>query len=410
VTNSQINYEAKAGQVYTNNIVASGIAFLSKLFAEAPLIIEAKTGDKWEPLGDHTLVSIIDQPNPWYDGSVLWMGTLLSLVIDGNAYWLKIRNNTGEVGGLVYVSHTQVWPKTSDTTKLVTHYEYTSLDGGAPIPIKVEDIVHLRTGIDPAYPAKGFSALRAALREVVTDNEASNYSAAILANSGVPSVALIPKGETGEITPEQRDRLKLRWRMETTGDARGNVVMMPFEVEVKELTITPEKLAIDKLRTVPVERICSALGIDPMAIGLSSANKTYSNYKEALEAVVRLTVMPLKTIVAKQLTKQVLKDDFKEDNTRCAWDYSDVWVLQDDINELWKTASSAYMAGVVTRADARNLLGLDVGEFDQVYYTDLTLGMDQAKQQAKSDMRKALAKYRTEFERIQEHHADESGT
>ena len=86
VTNSQINYEAKAGQVYTNNIVASGIAFLSKLFAEAPLTVEAMKGDKWEPLDSHPLVDLIDSPNPWYDGSVLWMGTLLSLVIDGNAY------------------------------------------------------------------------------------------------------------------------------------------------------------------------------------------------------------------------------------------------------------------------------------------------------------------------------------
>ena len=404
VTNSQINYESKAGQVYTNNVVAAGVSFLSRLFAEAPLTVEAMKGDKWEPLDSHPLVDLIDSPNPWYDGSVLWMGTLLSLVIDGNAYWLKIRNNANEVGGLAYVSHTQVVPKTSDRTRLVTHYEYTPLDGGTPIPITIDGIVHLRTGIDPAYPAKGFSALRAALREVVTDNEASNYSAAILANSGVPSVAIIPRGDAPDgLTPEKRDQLKYRWRMDTTGDARGNVVMMPFDVEIKELTITPEKLAIDKLRTVPVERICAAMGIDPMVIGLSSANKTYSNYKEALEAVVRLTVMPLKTIVAQQITKQVIKADYKEDTTRCAWDYSNVWVLQDDIGELWKTASTAYMAGVVTRADARNLLGLEVTDLDAVYYTDLTLGTEQAKQKLKADVQKALAVHRTRFEGEQLH-------
>jgi HK97 family phage portal protein len=405
---SQIDYAAKAGKVYDNSTVASGIRFKSNLFAEAPLTVETLKNGQWEKLDGHELISLIESPNPWYDSSVLWMGTCLSWDIDGNAYWLKLKTNSGRVGGFMYIPHTQIEPRSNDKTKLVTHYQYTPLGSSKALDLKLEDVVHFRFGIDPEYPSKGMSAMKAALREVATDNEANNYAAALLGNMGVPGVVLSPKADKVEDTPDpnKRQELKERWRRETTGDARGNVVMMPFPCDIHQLTMSPEDLALDKLRTVPVERICSALGLDPMVLGLSSPNKTYSNYKEALEAAVRLTIMPSKSIMAKQLTMQCLAPDFGAKGMRCGWDYSDVWVLQDDTNELWKTASQAYIAGVVTRADARALIGLESKPGDDVYYTDLTLGYDAAAQKTKADMQKAIRDYRNAFEIEQAGYAD----
>lgn len=64
------------------------------------------------------------------------------------------------------------------------------------------------------------------------------------------------------------------------------------------------------------------------------------------------------------------------------------------------------MAGVVMRSDARRLLNLETSNADDIYYTDLTLGMDAATQKAKSDMQKAMRAYRDQFERDQEPHVD----
>jgi len=40
----------------------------------------------------HPLAALVDKPNAYYDGVALWMATLVSWCITGNAYWLIVRD------------------------------------------------------------------------------------------------------------------------------------------------------------------------------------------------------------------------------------------------------------------------------------------------------------------------------
>lgn len=414
--NSQIDYATDAGLIYDCGAVGIGINKTWLIFSESPIIIqeESKQGTQdstnWQESKNHPLVKAIENPNPYYDDSVLWYGTLISLLVSGNAYWLKVKDRAGRVAGFHYLPHLNVTVENDRNneakTKLITHYNYTG--GGSSQPINIEDIIHFRYGVDPQDARYGLSPLAAVLREVVGDNAAGNYAAAILRNFGAISLLISPKTDgAGEmVTPDQLDRAEDRVKRGTTGDAAGSVVALGLPTDVKEISATPEKMALDSLRKVPADRIFGALGMDPMIAGQESASKTYSNYEKALEAFVRNTIIPLKKIIGKQIKRQCLDTDFKEPEKRVYWDFSEVWVLQDDINEIWKTASQAYMAGVVMRSDARRLLNLESTANDDVYYTDLTLGMDQATQKAKADMQKAMRTYRDNFEREQEQYVD----
>ena len=57
------------------------------------------------------MLDLLENPNPYYSGIALWQGTLLSYTINGNAYWLKIRNGIGRVMELWWVPHWMMDPK-----------------------------------------------------------------------------------------------------------------------------------------------------------------------------------------------------------------------------------------------------------------------------------------------------------
>ncbi len=389
---SKRDYAKLAGRVYDNGVVLSAINWMARNFPDAPMVVERKAegeeGTAWKPV-PHRLTEIVESPNPWYDGSVLWQGTLLSLTVTGNAYWAKVRSQSGQLVGFLYIPHFQMRPMSDKDnpggTRLVTYYEFTPLGGGATKDIPIEDVVHFRWGIDPTNQMQGLSPLAASLREIVTDNEAATYSVAILSQMGIPGAVISPSKDMDPPTPEQKTLLKKAWQETFTGDGRGTACMLPIPVDVTNLGFNPEQLALKSLRDVPVSRICSALGFDPMVLGLPSESKTYSNYREAIEAAYEGTLIPIKRIIGSALTRQVLRTDYQEAGDRVGWDYSQVRALQDDQDKLFKRWGDIYKAGVVKRSMALAALKLPADASDDVYYTDVSASpADKAKSLAKA--------------------------
>jgi phage portal protein BeeE len=158
----------------------------------------------WKWVEDHGLETTINKPNDHYNGNALWKSTCLSYVMDGNAYWRKIRNSIGDVLGYWYLPHWLVSPQRPPgmSTIFTSHYRYTPLAGGEPQDILPRDIVHFRFGLDPENPQKGLSSLKCLLREIYTDDEAQNFSAKILQKMGVPGLLVSPATDGPPISPE----------------------------------------------------------------------------------------------------------------------------------------------------------------------------------------------------------------
>lgn len=395
---SERDYAQLAGRIYDNSVVLSAINWMARNFPDAPLVIEKpkeiEGKRKWEQTG-HKLADIVARPNEWYDETVLWQGTLLSLACTGNAYWYKIRSASGQLVGFAYVPHFQIRPmadKYNDGTRLVTYYEYRPLGVSKPLELRVEDVVHFRWGLDPQNPIQGLSPLAASLREIVGDNEAATYSAALLLNAGIPGLIISPKQDTLGQGPsaEQKGQFRGTWQETFRREGQGKVALMPFSMDVTALGFSPEQMALKSLRDVPVSRICSALGFDPMVLGLPSESKTYSNYREAIEAAYEGCLIPIKRIIGSQLTRQTAFD-FPDEIYRCGWDYSGVRVLQADIDALWKRVTEGYKGGVAKRSEAKQLLGLDYDAKDEVYIQDIAQPVKE-KELAKESAKRASAR------------------
>ena len=380
---SNFDYASEAGKIYDNGVVLPAINWKANAISECRLIVQKrKADDTWEDAGQlpaaKDAVRCIANPNDYYDDSALWRGLQLSWDVRGNGYWLKRRDNLNRLIGFYWVPHMQIRPMMNRDneagTKLVTHYMYKPYQGSEQ-PMDIEDVVHVRYGVDPLDPKCGLSPLAAEFRDICADNEVSTWLAALLRNGATPGVMFIPKpGATGTVqapTPGQKSALKELWDS-FRRDKRGEAMMVPMPVDVVMPAFNPQQMELGKLRDIPTARICAALGGDPMVFGLPSDQKTYSNLEEATDACGKRTILPAIKDWAKQIGRQVLPE-FGMDplEYRFWWDVSDVSWLQDEVDELHTRWREDFKVGGIDRWTFKEKIGVapDPGDKD-VYTTD----------------------------------------
>lgn len=404
-----IDVRRRLGKTYDNSVVAAGVFWYWRNLTYPRIMVERPKGDG---SGDYIRLPYgafqkAIEHGAHYDHTVLFAGTLLSLICNGNAYWVKVRNNSGLVTSYAWIPHTRMIPmadkRNPDGTKLITYYRYTPI-GGSPEELDPDDVVHLRFGIDPENPMLGLSPLVGALKDIVGDNEASTLSAALMINAGLTGVVISPKtGDkmpTRAPSPDQKDQMKDDFRRNTRGAQAGTPNFFEFPVDVVSMGYKPSEMVLDKHQAGFCSRICAGLGFDPMILGLPSDSKTYSNFAEAIEAAWENTLLPMLEIIGIQLTHQTL-DDYPstQDGDRVSWDTSRVRALQPDLDKLFGRLNSAYVAGWLMRSETKQL-AINAGirltinpERDDVYSQELSLGPEDSAAKAKSvQYRQGLAK------------------
>ncbi len=365
---SRYNFRTEAGLAWDNGPVRTGLKWLARAWPEAPMVVyrpDAK--GELQKVPGHPLLDLLMHPSRFYSGARLWAGTILSWVVDGNAYWYIERNGVGQALSLIYVPHFQISPYGDPTGReLVGGYLYRV--NGEEYPFPVEDVIHFANGVDPMNPRRGLSDLGAELRSICTDNESQSYAASLLRNFGVPGVIISPKGET-TISPEAATQLKSMWRERFTGDSRGDPLASPLPIEVTNPGFSPEQLALDKLASLGTPRICAAMGLDPLMLGLPSDVKTYSNLQSAREGAYENTLIPLQQVIDDTITTFLMPlISGAGTSDRLGRDYTQVRCLAQDMDAQYKRQTEAVGGPWMTPNEARSLIGLPLLPGGEVLY------------------------------------------
>lgn len=371
---SRLNWAQMAGDPWRNSAVAVAIEWARRNFPQASPIVRHKHEN--DIIEGHALTTLLYRPNPYYAGRTLWAGTLLSWIADGNAYWLKVRDGAGRVVELWYLPHFQVTPRFTDKGVLL----YGVNDGQAKKTYDARDIVHFRNGIDPDNALRGLSPLKAVLREIATDNECTVYDASLLRNMGIPGVIISPEAGT-TIDDAGAQTIKQRFTEKFTGDKRGEPLILPSPIKVDAPGFNPEDMALDRIRNVPEARITGAIGIPAMVLGLAVGEnqRTYSNMKEAREAAAEEFLIPTYSSIADDVDMQLVGvyDEGRRlfapelgnpTTERFDFDITKLRMLSDDVNAMADRWGKLYQAGLATRGEGREAVGLeDRGEEDAVF-------------------------------------------
>lgn len=362
------NYEGLAGYLHLNAVVSIGLNWISENFFQPDMTIQRGKGKaKGKPVADHALLRLLDKPNPHYDGASLWNATTLSYKTSGNAYWFKNRNGYQQVSELYYLYHDDIVP-ISEHGDYISYYQYQPKFGGSYFRFAPEDIVHFRCGVDPLDTRIGLSPLRAVLREIVGDNAASAYTAGLLRNHGAVPFLISPKGSEASIDAESSKVVKKALGANVSGDHAGEPPVTSIPVDVTKLGLSPEEMALDKVRNFPEDRICAALGLNTIALGLTSGagSKTYANGREAVRSCYESCLIPLQTRFAEVINWQLLPElDASPNELRLVFDYSNVPALRENEDAKTKRVASLWTLDLIDKFEARTQLGFDATAADK---------------------------------------------
>lgn len=371
---TKFDYSRHVRNPLQNSAVAATVGWVARAFPEAPLEVwDVDSDGERAIVNPHELSALIRRPTAYHSGTLLWMSTITELLVTGNAYWLIVRNGAGRPVELWPIPSVLITPKAPATVSdvFISHYEYRP--SGKPVRLEVADVVHIRHGIDPDNMRKGLSPLGALIREIYTDNEAGNYSAALLRNFGMPGVVFSPR-DAEFIDAEAREEIKTRYRQEFGGDNVGGVLVSSGAATVTPIGFSPADMDLASMRQIPEERITAGLGIPAAVVGLGTGletTKVGATLHEYREQAWENAVVPLQRLIAEQVQNQLGPRFRLRPSQELAFDLRHVRVLQDDQDKLYSRLTGAVSGGWLKVSQAQAMAGLEVDEEQDGYLRNI---------------------------------------
>jgi len=369
------------GDGTANSAVVACLNVLATSFAEPQLQVVKRDqvfGDR-EVDYKHPVTELYRRPNEFMSSSLLSHYIVISLNAHGDAFIYKNRNAQGKVVQLVPLMPNLVSVR-GNTNKLITHYEYYAHSknelAGEPVKLKVEDVIHIRQGIDPNDHRRGHAPLKSILRELVGDEAAGQYSSALLTNLAVPGVVLSPRNDAmGGPTREEAEAIASSYKQKFGGANRGQPMVLSGAMSVEVVSFSPDQMKLQELRRLPEERVSAVLGVPAILAGLGAGldAATYNNTAELREFFTEQKLVPLWKTVSNELTHQLLIPDFGDSQMMCDYDIQNVRALQTDMDELYKRVNMGVSGGWITIGEARKVVGLDVDEKHNVYLRPMNM-------------------------------------
>jgi HK97 family phage portal protein len=375
------DYGRLVGDGSNNSIVGACLNWICRTFPEAPAALwTVDEEDVRSRIRRHPMLTLLrnptaspGKPQGYYSGTLLWMATLLSWIIDGNAYWLKVRSRLKQVVQLWYVPHWMMepwWP--TDGSEYISHYMYWV--NGNTVRIPSEDVVHFRFGLDPDNIRKGQSPLRTVLREVFTDEEGARFTASIMKNLGVPGLVVAPSASVGSQwrpNPTEIATMEARYKEKFIGDKRGEPIIMSGPTSVTPYGFSPRDMDLSALRNVPEERITAALGLPAAVVGFGAGlqqTKVGATMSELRDQAWQSCLIPNQRILGEEVQTQLLPDfEPKPESFQFGFDLSRVMVMQEQMLKAMEFWTRLGAAGFAKRSEVRRTFDLPVKPEDEVY-------------------------------------------
>jgi hypothetical protein len=211
---------------------------------------------------------------------------------------------------------------------------------------------------------------------VASDNLASSTAYGLLRNGAIPSFIIGPDASNMavDISSDDARQIKNKMRQDFTGDQAGGISVMSGAYKLDKISYSPSELDLGEIRRLPEERIPAGFGLNAVCLGLGAGleRSTYNNYQQAQEAAWSDGMLPLLDSLCEILTYSLLIDFAPAPGSQISYDLSSVRALAEDKYEESKRASELYKNGVISRAQAKKMIGIEAeAEDDMIYFTSV---------------------------------------
>ncbi|MGH2600231.1 MAG: phage portal protein [Dehalococcoidia bacterium] len=166
-----------------------------------------------------------------------------------------------------------------------------SIDG---FELPFEDVIHVKRGADPWFPARGVGVVEAHMRTLDRAALEEEYERRSLREGAVPSIAVISNNpRLGESKAEDA---KKRW-MEIFGGAGREPVILPAGTDVKPLAWSPTDAQLVEARKMSLTDVANVFNLDGYWLGAPAGNFTYRSPGPMFLNLLRTSLEPVLAVL-----------------------------------------------------------------------------------------------------------------
>lgn len=361
---SYVNLEgawAAYGQIYRSQLWVGVV--VRKLAASTVLIpIDVMLGTEREngPLAD-----LLEHPNPDMSGAQLKEWTSSTWDVYGEAFWLKLRDETGRVRALQPMHPRQVIVRRDPNTGEIYYiYSAGTRDVSMLPPIPAKDVVAF-TSYNPENTTRGVSVLEGLRMTLLNEDAARRATASWWHKGARPSMILT---HPGELSSGAQERLKRKFEASHSGaDNMGGVTVFEEGISATITQLNAEEMQYIESRKLNREEVCAAFDVPPPVVHILD-HATFSNITEQMRSKYRDTMSPRFARWESALQHQLVPDFYDTSEATIRFNLSEV--LRGDYEVRVDKAMAARQAGLITGNEGRFIIGevaSDDPEMDKIY-------------------------------------------
>ena len=250
-------------------------------------LVEKDANDIWSEVTNPAFSPVLRRPNEYQTRNQFWESWVLSKLSRGNTYVLKVRDNRNVVTALHVLDPTRVQPLVSDDGSVFYRVSRDNLVGTPEITVPAREIIHDRMNC-LFHPLCGTPPVFASGLASMLGLNAQKASALLFENSSTPGGIITAPGE---VSPEERQRVKEEWEARFSRINLGRVAVLSGGAKYERLPMTNVEVQMIENLKWSAEVVCSVYHVPPYKVGVG-ALPSYNNvqalnveyYSQALQS------------------------------------------------------------------------------------------------------------------------------
>jgi HK97 family phage portal protein len=344
-------------------LIFACIQYLSNATGKAPMRVynpESREADDTHPLRQ-----LIVQPNFNMGESRFFSFLAMNMAVTN---FVVIEKERSRADGVI-----NLWPLRSDWIRPIPRngapcdWEY-HIPGSDPKILKAENAIPITYADTPDQSPTGIGPLTSVLREAQISSALTDFVKVFMDRGAIPLYMLIPSDDPKLVSqfskPETKDAFMGQWRQKYGGlmNSSTDPLLSPGIKDIKRVGLDMNELAYTELNNLTDVRICQVFGVSPLLVDANAGmeGSTFSNKAEARRSFFEDTMSALWGRIDDAFTRHLLPDFEWRPGWDIQFDTGEIPALQDDRNEAWSRATTAWVAGVVSRHVAQKEMDVDL--------------------------------------------------
>jgi HK97 family phage portal protein len=268
--------------------------------------------------------------------------TVVSLALDGNAFWLKSYGSNGQVNNLTLIPSNAVTIRTDTDSKV--YYDYQVTDQNV-VKTTTTDIQHLKLFPRAGY-LRSLGPIDACNKDISAALDLRNYAANWFGQAGIPTGIL--KSDK-PISSEDANEITERWHAK---QSERKVAVLGQGFEWQTVQLNPRDAMFTDVQIQQVQAIARLFGVPARLLltGVDGSSDTYTNLQDENQVFYRHTIMAYTDTISDALSECLPR------GTRTEFNFEGLF--KADMASRFAMYETAIRAGFMTTDEVRVKEGL----------------------------------------------------